>query len=70
METVTIKLTTPKTMRLLEQLEELNLLKVLRRSDAIKESIADKYAGKLPADIADDIQIHIEESRRAWDISL
>ncbi len=70
METVTIKLTTPKTMRLLEQLEELKLLKVLRKSSSGAESLADKYAGKLPADIANDIQKHIEESRIEWDRSL
>lgn len=70
METVTIKLTTPKTMRLLEHLEELKLLKVLRKSHSGAESLADKYAGKLPADIASDIQKHIDESRREWDRSL
>ncbi|OQX82019.1 MAG: hypothetical protein B6D64_01305 [Bacteroidetes bacterium 4484_276] len=67
MDTVIIQLTTPKTMRLLKELEELNLLRVLKRSISSKTKLSDKYAGKLPVNIGDDLQKHIEQSRKEWD---
>ena len=72
-DTVIIQLTTPKTMKLLLELEELNLLKVIKKNDLSKEKLSDKYAGKLPedvadvADVADRLHKHIEDSRNEWD---
>ncbi len=66
MDTVLIQLTTPKTMKLLLQLEELNLLRVLKKNISSKVKMSDKYAGKLPVNIAEDIQKHIEQSRNEW----
>jgi hypothetical protein len=34
---------------------------------AKKTKLSDKYAGKLPANIAEDLQKHIEKSRNEWD---
>ena len=70
MDTVIIQLTTPKTMKLLEELEELHLLRVLKRNVAAKVNLSEKYAGKLPVNIAEDIQKHIEQSRTEWDSNI
>jgi hypothetical protein len=63
MDTVIIQLTTPKTMKLIEELEELHLLRVLKKNVSVKANLSDKYAGKLPINIAEDLQKHIEQSR-------
>ena len=55
MDTVVIQLTTPKTMKLLLELQELHLLRVLKKNISVKTKLSDKYAGKLPVDIAEDI---------------
>jgi hypothetical protein len=67
MDTVIIQLTTPKTMKLLLELQELNLLRVLKKNISTKTKLSDKYAGQLPTDIAEDLQKHIEQSRNEWD---
>jgi hypothetical protein len=70
MDTVIVQLTTPKTMKLLLELEDLHLLRVLKRNISSDIKLSDKYAGKLPANIADDLQQHIEQSRNEWDSSI
>jgi hypothetical protein len=67
MNTVLIQLTSPKTMSLLHELEELHLLRVLKENMNVVTPLSDKYAGKLPVTIAEDLQRHIEQSRNEWD---
>lgn len=67
MDTVVIQITSPRTMNLLHELEELHLLKVLKKNVPGEKSLSDKYAGKLPSDIANNLQKHIEKSRDEWD---
>jgi len=70
MDNVIIQLTTPKTMRLLQELEELHLLRVLKRYVGTEGKLSDKYAGKLPSGIAEDLQKHIAQSRNEWDSNI
>lgn len=70
MDTVIIQLTTPKTMRLLLELEDLHLLRVLKKNISEKTKLSDKYAGKLPINIADDLQNHIQQSRNEWESNI
>ena len=70
MDTVIIQLTTPKTMKLLQELEELHLLRVLKKNISAKTKLSDKYAGMLPIKIAEDLQNHIEQSRNEWDSNI
>jgi len=67
MDTVLIQLTTPKTMKLLLELEELNLLRVLKKNISSDTKLSDKYANKLSATITEDLQKHIEQSRNEWE---
>jgi len=70
MDTVIIQLTTPRTMKLLKELEELHLLRVLKKNVSVKTKLSDKYAGKLSVNIAEDIQKQIEQSRNEWDSNI
>ena len=70
MEKVIVQLTTPKTMDLLHELEKLHLLRVLKKNITTGIKLSDKYAGKLPSNIADDLQKHIEQSRNEWDSNI
>ena len=66
METVLVQLTSIKAMKLLKNMEELPLLRVLKKADQPETLLSEKYAGKLPANIADGLQHHIEQSRSEW----
>lgn len=70
METLLIQPTTPKTMKLLEELEQLNLLRVLKKIRSDDTKLSEKYAWKLPTEIAEDLQKHIQKSRDEWDNSI
>ena len=69
METMLIELTNEKAAKLLYELEELHLIKVLQKSRQAKEKLSTKYAGSLPGDVADEIQNYVAESRGEWDSS-
>jgi len=70
MDTVIIQLTTPKTMKLLQELKELHLLRILKKNISTNTKLSDKYAGMLPKHVADDIQKHIDQSRSESDSSI
>jgi hypothetical protein len=66
MDTVLIQITNSKAYRLLEDLEDLLIIKVLKKSNHPKQKLSEKYAGKLPADIADELQNYVIQSREEW----
>jgi len=66
METVLVQITNNKAYKLLEDLEDLQIIKVLKKSIQPQQKLSDKYAGKLPSDIADEIQNFVNESRSEW----
>lgn len=66
METILIEIKSPKAYRLLEDLEDLQILKVVRKGSGIPQKLSEKYAGKLPGDIADQLQQYVEQSRKEW----
>lgn len=66
MDTLVIRLIQPATINLLKQLEELKLLEVMNTASSDELSLSEKYAGKLPSGIADDLNKHIEKSRNEW----
>jgi hypothetical protein len=50
----------------LEDLEELNIIKVLERKVQPAQKLFEKYAGKLPADIAEELRNYFAKSRNEW----
>ncbi|MBC7641044.1 MAG: hypothetical protein H7174_01700 [Flavobacterium sp.] len=66
METVLIRIDNKKAYRFLEDLEDLQVIKVLQKKTETNQKLSEKYAGKLPVDIADDLQKYVTESRNEW----
>lgn len=66
METVLIQINNNKAYKLLEDLEDLNIIKVLKKSIQPGQKLSEKYAGKLPVDIAEDLQNYLAQSREEW----
>lgn len=66
METVLVQINNYKAYKLLEDLEDLNIIKVLKKSIQPKLKLSEKYAGKLPSDIAEELQNYVSQSRNEW----
>jgi hypothetical protein len=66
METVLIQINNSKAYRLLEDLEDLQIIRVLKKSIQQDQKLSEKYAGKLPSDVADELQVYITQSRNEW----
>lgn len=66
METVLVQINNSKAYRLLEDLEELEIIKVLKKSIEPKQKLSEKYGGKLPLDVANELQNYVTQSREEW----
>ena len=66
MQTVTINIINEKAMRILQDLEDLHLIRVLKKKLKTTEKLSSKYAGKLPPDIANELQKFVTQSREEW----
>ena len=66
METIVIQITNNKALKLLQELEELNLIKLLKRKADTSQTLSEKYAGKLSSSTVDKLQEHIKQSRNEW----
>ena len=66
METVLIQINSNKAYKILEGLEELEILKVLTKSVQKGEKLSEKYAGKLPSDVAEQLNDYVTRSRKEW----
>jgi len=62
METLLIQVNNRKVLGLLHELEELNLIKVLEKSAPEDEKLSEKYAGKLPSKVAEELQNYVKQS--------
>lgn len=63
METVLIQINDIKAYKLLESLEDLQIIKVLKKSNYDVQSHSEKFGGKLHLEVADDIQEYIIRRR-------
>ena len=66
METVLVQINNNKAYKLLEDLEDLHIIKVLKKSVQSQQKLSEKYAGKLPSDIANELQNYVTQSRNEW----
>jgi len=66
METVLVQINNNRAYKLLEDLEDLHVITVLKKCIQSNQSLSEKYAGKLPADIADELQNYVAQSRNEW----
>jgi hypothetical protein len=70
METLLIELANPKALKLIKELEELHLLKILKQDSTPAVKLSEKYAGQLPSQVAEELQQYVTKSRDEWDRSI
>jgi hypothetical protein len=69
MDTMLIELTNKKAARLLRELEELHLIKVLKEDklrDSSKNKLSDKYKGIISKKEGQELNQHIKQMRSEW----
>jgi hypothetical protein len=64
--TMFIQIVDAKAERLLYDLADLQLIRVLIKPIQTKQKLSEKYAGKLPPQVAEDLQQYITQSRSQW----
>ena len=67
METLTIELYNSSARKLLKDLEDLNILRVVKKKSSKPKNLADKFAGKISKKTATEMQINIDKSRKEWE---
>lgn len=67
MEIVTIQLLNKQSLKLLKQLEELHLIKLMDDKIAPVQKLSEQFRGKLSSETAEALQKHVAESRNEWD---
>jgi hypothetical protein len=69
METILLQIKDNKAYQLLEDLEALNVIKILDKNIQPKQKLSEKYAGKLSSEVADQLQEYVTRSRNEWNNS-
>ena len=64
--TMFIQIIDTKAEQLLYDLENLRLIKVLTKPVQTKRKLSEKYAGKLPSQVAEALQQYTAQSRGQW----
>ena len=64
--TMLIELTNQKAIKLLRDLEDLNIIKVLKENITEKKKLSDKYFGSISEEQGKKLDKHIEDSRNEW----
>ncbi len=67
METVIVQLLNKKSLKLLKQLEELNLIKVMDSANTPIQKLSDRFAGKLSNEAAEALHNHVKQTREEWE---
>lgn len=68
MQTVTVKITNAHALKLLEELEALNLIKVIKSPIAKggKKKLSERLAGSISTKKADQMRNELNEMRSEW----
>lgn len=66
MEIIEIQIINRKVIKLLRQLEELQLVRILKKHKKKEESLSDKFEGKLPLEVAEEAKEYFSRSREEW----
>ncbi len=67
METVIVQLLNKNSLKLLKQLEELHLIKVMANEIPSTQKLSEQFRGKLSSETADVLQKYVSDSRNEWD---
>lgn len=66
MQTILVQINSDKALKLLQDLEDLNILKLLS-SESNDNDLSQRYGGKLKSKVAEDLQNYVSESRTEWE---
>ena len=66
METVVIEICNSKAYKLLDDLEKLEIIKVISKKIQSKQKLSEKYLGNISSETADELQNYISQSRNEW----
>lgn len=66
METIVIEVVNNKALIILKELEDLHLIKLVRKNSAPKEKLSGKYRGVLSKKEGKDLNDHIDKMRGEW----
>jgi hypothetical protein len=66
METVTIQINNDKAYKLLKDLEDLDIIKVISKQTEKKDKLSDKYRGSLTIEDGQSLDQHIKDMRQEW----
>jgi hypothetical protein len=68
METMTVEITNQKAISFLHGLEELHLIRVVKRYvGPVRKKLSDKYRGIMTREQGQELKRHINEMRNEWD---
>lgn len=63
MKTILIQIKDPRVYKLLQVLEELNILEIVKQNEKEIEKLSEKYSGKLSSEAADELHEYVKKSR-------
>ncbi len=66
METVLVQINNVKAYKLLKDLEDLQIITVIKKPIAQNKKLSEKYSGCIPANLADELQNYVSQSRKEW----
>lgn len=68
MQTITIRVNNPHAFRLIEELEALQLIEVVRKSvPPYKRKLSERLAGSITSEQADRMRKELQQSRDEWE---
>lgn len=70
MDTLLIELTNPKALNLLQDLEDLHLIRVLSKDNLPKTKLSTLLRGSISAKVADEFNESVRKSREEWESNI
>ncbi len=69
METLLIEIRDPKGMNLLRDLEEMDIIKILKREETLKpkEKLSERFRGCISPEEGEKLNEYIKQSREEWE---
>ena len=67
METVLVQIKNKKAYKLLRNLEDLHIIKLIKKKHSGDQKLSDKYRGALSGKVADELHEYVDQSRSEWD---
>lgn len=64
--TILITLKTVKARNLIRDLEDLNIIEVIKENIVMKSKMSDRFKGLLTKNQGEDLKKHIDQSRQEW----